>query len=1285
MKKLLSALLAVTMLLAMGSGLVLFTSSAVEYVKMALPGFNQYTTEQMDRMAKRADTNYEYGSNWEFTKDDAGHTIINVTVPSTGDTYGGYKCAFACADKYDQWRQNKLIDGLSPFGDVDMSNKLGFKFKVVNVGDVAFTGNIGFCFGSSTKRVAVDFRACDREGDYYVVRWAKTGWYGYTTVGADWYYDCPTLADTYYGVIDQFQIYFENDASMAGKRLSFYIDDFHAYGTVDSTELGRAILAAKEAGLAASLIDNAETTYKTAEEHTQDEIDAITKTLNDKVDELKYGVGKAREDLDALLTMADDLGFFDSSYKHYEEVSDADLAYSNPDASLETLRYYVKEVRLFVAEELLDAELYNSFERCINAWQHNYTDKSYKDLLSAIDEAWALVASDAKSAEDDAKAILDAAYEALEALPVKAITADFFDGWTTTQVNDVVDANSAKLCDSIGDGKNIDGVWNAGDFSNNTSFEADSSFSITALADFAGKSMGWKNMDRSGTLASSANYGYPEIDATGLSKADGVRLKIEADGSVDRILIGLSNCADMTREQYALRIKPEFVDADGYINIPFSYFENAWWCKAFAQEELDEVIVLIFEFYGVEEDTTVTLSDFRGYTMLEKATAADAEKLAGIVAKLEAFDIDGKYADLLAEAGELNLADNYTSDYEEMYDAIFAVLKDYADPSVAIVDVPGFSIFTQEEMSQFPAYDGGGCNFIKTARGMKYSLSNGSWAFVPAKFTYVDDGSSFGEYDCLFGVVEPFDGKDLTAMLGGYTLNDIIAYRFKVENPVTNKLNQMGIGYKDGVGLWSGMLTKLQYPQYVDGYFTYYMDEITEGKNGDWYGPDGGWTRQQIKDKAKYGVFEIYANVNRDIYGWQVILFEAIDRSELKAALEQYKDLGLASYDDAMDTYYDKAADADAIAAAVAALTADATPDAPAAPTAAEITYNSVTLTLGPDNIEYRMGENGEWTGNVEFTGLTPNTEYKFYARVAAIGGYNASEPSKPLTVKTAKAPVEGEVAIEGDAVYGATLTASVTGIGSNPGELTYSWIKDGAEVGSGSEYVIVKEDIGATLTVSVTAANYEGTLTSEPTAAVEKATPVVAVAPTASAIMIGEKLGASQLSGGEADVEGEWAWVDPETVPELDQSGTTFPVIFTPADTDCYNTVTVDVAVTVTNNVEEMSVTDDASGITLTGEFAVGAAPTIAVEEIKAGKPSYLALLRAARNTQGNTLILFKNVTVDSRYVGTLTLSAQLSADRAGETYTVWFFADGEVMSAQGVVDANGVITVTDFVADIA
>ena len=1295
MKKLLSALLAVTMLLAMGSGLVLFTSSADNYVKMPMPGFDQYTPEQMGQMAKRvgdgdSNPNYEFGSNWSFSKDADGHTIITVTVPAEPEHYGTYTICFATGDKYDQWRKNKLIGGLSPFGDVDLSNKLGFKFKIVNVGENIFNGTVGFCFGSSTKKIAIDFRAADRDGDYYVVRWAKTGWYGTTFVGGDaaggWWRDCQDIPDTYYGGIDQFQMKLESPASLAGKTISFYIDDFHAYGSVDSTELGRAIFAAKDAGLAASLIDTAETTYKAAEEHTQAEIDAITKTLNDKIDELKYGVGKAREDLDDLLVTADDLGFFDSTYPHYEDVTDADLAYSDPNASLETLRYYVKVVRLLVAEELFGDDFCDALELCVNAWQHNYTDKSYKALLSAVDEAWELANSNAKSPEDDAAAILNAAYDALEPLPVKTITADFFDGWTTTQVNDVVDANSGRLCDSIGDGKNTKDVWNNGDFSNNTTFEADSNLALTALGDFSNGSMGWKNMDRSKTLQTESNGAFPPIDATGLSKADGVRLKIEATGSVDRILIGLSNCSTMTREQYALRIKPEFVGEDGYINIPFSYFENAWWCNAFAQDELEKVIVLIFECYGVEEDTTVTFSDFRGYTMLEKASAADAEKLDGIVAKLEAFDIDGKYADLIAEAGELSLADNYTSDYEEMYDEIFAVLKDYGDPSAAIVDVPGLSIFTQEEMNEIPFYDGGGCTMIKTERGMKHSLSNGSWAFVPARM--IDpETTGYGEHDCFFCQTEPINGKDITAMFGGYSMNEIYGFSVMVENPASNA--DMNVSYKDGVGLWSGMLTASHYayPD-EDGRYTWIIDEAPVGKGaGGWY---GDVTLERIRTTTKYLVCSFYKNVNKDIYGWQVILYKSIDRSALKDALVSFKDLGLDGYKDAMDVYYDKNATEQQIADAAAALVAEATPEAPSAPVLREVTYNSVTLESGAKNIEFRCND-GEWTSLNVFEGLEPDTEYSFYARVMAIGVRPASEPSKALVVRTNKAPIKGEVVIEGEAAYGATLTATATVTSENPGELTYVWSRANAleavQVGTGTEYVVAKEDIGATLSVSVTAANLEGSIVSESTAEVTKATPNIIKDPVPAVVLVGEKIGTAAISGAEVDVPGTWSWVDPEIVPTLTQSGSTFAVVFTPEDTDCYFTVDAYVVVTISSNTTQQTVTDDASGLSVTGDFITGVTPDMTVAEITPANSSYIALLRAARNSDAaNNLILFKNVSFSGQcYVGKLQLTAQLSSAKAGMEYTVWFFANGEVCSSTGIVDAYGVITVTDFVADVA
>ena len=246
-------------------------------------------------------------------------------------------------------------------------------------------------------------------------------------------------------------------------------------------------------------------------------------------------------------------------------------------------------------------------------WQYNYTDESWAAYEAAL--------ASAQTADERA-----AAFGLLTLRNTEAVTAGFFSGWNAADVNAVVTANSGRLCDSIGDSLNTNGVWNNGDFSRNTVFDAgDGWFSMTAAADFAGKAMGWKNMDRSATLnpnKQSAGAAYPEMDVSGLSCAEGIRFKLEVYGpeyavlgtdAVERILIGLSNCDTMVREQYALNVKPSQVGSDGYINIPFSCFVNAWWCRAFSQSELEDVIVFIIEAYGEAEGTTVKVSDLHGY------------------------------------------------------------------------------------------------------------------------------------------------------------------------------------------------------------------------------------------------------------------------------------------------------------------------------------------------------------------------------------------------------------------------------------------------------------------------------------------------------------------------------------------------------------------------------------------------------------------------------------------------------------------------------------------------
>ena len=81
----------------------------------------------------------------------------------------------------------------------------------------------------------------------------------------------------------------------------------------------------------------------------------------------------------------------------------------------------------------------------------------------------------------------------------------------------------------------------------------------------------------------------------------------------------------------------------------------------------------------------------------------------------------------------------------------------------------------------------------------------------------------------------------------------------------------------------------------------------------------------------------------------------------------------------------------------------------------------------------------------------------------------------------------------------------------------------------------------------------------------IEKATPVIEVAPTASKIQEGEALSASVLTGGIVSqviivstnsiaFKGTFSWKDDSIVPTLADSGVTkYTVVFTPEDTDNY------------------------------------------------------------------------------------------------------------------------------------
>ncbi len=75
--------------------------------------------------------------------------------------------------------------------------------------------------------------------------------------------------------------------------------------------------------------------------------------------------------------------------------------------------------------------------------------------------------------------------------------------------------------------------------------------------------------------------------------------------------------------------------------------------------------------------------------------------------------------------------------------------------------------------------------------------------------------------------------------------------------------------------------------------------------------------------------------------------------------------------------------------------------DAPPVPSVEGISSRRIVL-LASDGVEYSRG-GASWQSSGVFEGLTPNTEYSFYARYAETDQFDASEPSPAVTVSTPK------------------------------------------------------------------------------------------------------------------------------------------------------------------------------------------------------------------------------------------------------------------------------------------
>ena len=165
---------------------------------------------------------------------------------------------------------------------------------------------------------------------------------------------------------------------------------------------------------------------------------------------------------------------------------------------------------------------------------------------------------------------------------------------------------------------------------------------------------------------------------------------------------------------------------------------------------------------------------------------------------------------------------------------------------------------------------------------------------------------------------------------------------------------------------------------------------------------------------------------------------------------------------------------------------------APAAPVLSGKT--AVGIILEPvSGAQYRCNSNG-WQDSNVFTDLTPNTDYRFSVRLSGDVNHEPSPAGPALSVTTDPALLGGTVYIGGTAVFGETLAADTAFLSAEPGirpeALNYQWERDGLRIpgATGSTYRLLLADIGCCISVTVTAGNCNGAVTSAATPPVAKA-----------------------------------------------------------------------------------------------------------------------------------------------------------------------------------------------------
>ncbi|WP_448861940.1 carboxypeptidase regulatory-like domain-containing protein [Clostridium sp.] len=130
-------------------------------------------------------------------------------------------------------------------------------------------------------------------------------------------------------------------------------------------------------------------------------------------------------------------------------------------------------------------------------------------------------------------------------------------------------------------------------------------------------------------------------------------------------------------------------------------------------------------------------------------------------------------------------------------------------------------------------------------------------------------------------------------------------------------------------------------------------------------------------------------------------------------------------------------ATAEDLAGPVVAVTVPVRPQAPASAEAEQITSDSIALKNEGSAYEYRLGEQGSWQSAPYFGGLSADTEYRIYRRLAATDTAFASETSEVLVLRTLEAGKTDPVNPNPDNPQGTTT--------SGRDRSTSTWVKESA------------------------------------------------------------------------------------------------------------------------------------------------------------------------------------------------------------------------------------------------